>query len=110
MYNPNHALQFVDQMIAEQTEKSQQFNKEMQEEKAKQEAKFLYRLFRMTWEPGFMDWINWHEEYLKELKTAREKIIYHVKMGYNVVDVTNCYRFKFEKNFYAWCAKKGIPV
>ncbi len=110
MYNPNHALQFVDEMIKIQTEKDIKFKKELQAEKARQEAKLFYRLFRLEWRPDFMDWINWPAHYLEELTVAREKIVYHAKMGYDTVQVTNCYWFKFETNFYAWCAAKGIPV
>lgn len=102
MYNPKHALEFVNAEIASYKKASEQFEQAKQEYKRSKENRWYYKLLNLEWRPGFMDWINWYQIYLEELLEARNKIEYAVRQQYTCVEVDCCYWYKFDSRFYSW--------
>lgn len=109
MYSPVHALQFITEKIAFYDARSQEFQSKLAAHKAQKESGLFYRLFRLKWEPGFMDWIDWADVFKRELEDLLPKAEYYVKMNYATIGGLEAYWFKFEERFYKWCQENKIP-
>ena len=106
---PEDVLKFTKAKISNYTVLRDESRAKFDALKAKKEASFWYKLFRMKYECGMFEYWDFHKyqfwiSQLEDLQTTAE---YYDKLGTR--DMYQQFPKDWRDNFYTWCKINGIP-
>lgn len=103
MMNTKHVLDFVNSEIGPRQIKSDNLWAEYNKQVAAYKALPAFKRF-FTGNPA-MDWWDFGEYYLNELKEIKRKAEYRNKMEYHITDIPE----HWHNRFYKWAEENKIP-